>query len=178
MTGSGIRVGDGVAVSFQGDVVILMWKAASRAHRLAWLARELQSRSDLESFVVLQVILTSSSPPDGPANAEARRLLKSISGRMRRIVSVALGDSVWTSIVRAVMRAMVMVIGQSHLAVVTATVPEALGKIHEVRTEKTPSGTALLAACADVAAALHVQLPGLSGVYSAVDASVPPASRR
>jgi hypothetical protein len=179
VTDSGVRVNDGIALSFQGDVALVLWKAASRAHRLVWLRRELDARPDLDSFVVCQLILPTSNPPDGPANAEAKRLLKAVSGRMRRIVSTALGDTMWVSIVRAVMRGMVLVTGQSHVAVIASTVPEALGRVHEVRSEKTPSGTALLAACMELAQSLDVTLPGLSsGLYAAVDPAAAPTSKR
>src|SRR5262245_17122898 len=112
MTSSAIRIGDGVAMSLHGDIIVLLWKSASRQHRILWLGRQISElTAPLDSYVVLQLILPSSNPPDGAASAEVKRLIKSVEGKMRRLVSVPLGDTMWASIVRSVMRAMVVVTG-------------------------------------------------------------------
>jgi hypothetical protein len=157
---SKVEVFDGVAFLSRGDVVLALWKAPARIHRAKWLFdhvdRVIAERPG--GVLAAYFILSSSSPPDGPARAENQRRIQAIGASFRRLLLVPIGDALWTSIVRTVMRGVAIVTGNKNLAVANG-VADALDKLLAARSERTPSRRELEAAVAVLFDALGVGRP-------------------
>jgi len=106
-----VEVFDGVAASWAGDTFITLWNAAGRLHRSRWLydlaEKGLAERSG--SISGMLVLLPTADPPDRATRVENAVRLRRLKPSMRRLVTVALGDSFRVSIARSVLRGMALV---------------------------------------------------------------------
>lgn len=136
-----VRVKDGIAVATAGDVVLVLWDAPSRAPRIRWIfdATEAQIRTIPEGVITLQLIRSTASPPDAEARAENARGLTRVGDRLRRLVTIPLGDDFWTTCVRTIMRGMFVLQGQSGRLVVSARVDMGITELLKAASSRTPS---------------------------------------
>lgn len=142
-----IAAKDGVAYAVRGDVAIALWKDAARVERGRWLFSGIErTAAQLPTFVILQLILPSSTPPDGPMREESVKFVKRLGPRIRRIVTVPLGDALWMNVVRTIMRAMFMLqrsLGTEML--VAADAAAGFKLLREAATPRTPNEEELIA---------------------------------
>ena len=139
-----LEVFDGVALGTQGDAMLTLWKSGSRAHRLNWMFEFSEKFIVTQpSFVIMQVILPSSEPPDGDARKAISRQLEKLRPHMRRLVTVPIGDSFRISIVRSVMRAVALLSGLSGVQVIAADEEIGIRKLLEAASKDTPSAAEL-----------------------------------
>jgi hypothetical protein len=149
---------DGIALVRTGDVLVAVWKLAATRERFDWLTEHLRTMADRwPSFVVLQLIMSSSSPPDAPLRARVRAVMRELDGRMRFLVSVPLGDALWMTIVRTIMRGLTVISGQTGRTSVASTVSQGLDHVAAVAREATPTRDELIDAILAVLAALDVE---------------------
>jgi glycine/D-amino acid oxidase-like deaminating enzyme len=123
-----VQKGDGVAAVELGNTLVLLWRAPATMARWEWQL-ELTERiaaSDPKGVVILNFIAASSTPPDAAMRKRMQAYLKVSGGRIRKLIAVPLGDSIWQSIVRAIIRGVALVSGVSDRQIVVGTVPEAI----------------------------------------------------
>jgi hypothetical protein len=137
----GIQTYDGVALAVRGDTLTTLWKSPARLHRTKWLfdaADELSAHSP-GGLLALMIILPTADPPDGPARAENARRLRALGPSVRRLVTVVVGDDLWQSIVRTMMRAMFLPYGGSRRLVLESTIEDGIARLLESAGPATPS---------------------------------------
>ncbi|MDP2341546.1 MAG: hypothetical protein Q8O67_11330 [Deltaproteobacteria bacterium] len=137
--------GDGISFTELGDVVVLMWSGDARLERArratTQLERVMRERSD--PIIAIQLVRSTSKPPDGPARAEAGHQLALLGSRLRRLITLPLGDAFWMSVVRAVLRAMTLLSRHSAVSAVVGSVDEAVAEVEKVRSPSTPPSAEL-----------------------------------
>jgi hypothetical protein len=153
-----VKTRDGVATVAVGNVLFAMWKAGASVER--WricVVSELEALMQKypEGIIHVQLILPSSSPPNGATRTAVQTDVRRIGPKMRRLVTVAIGDSIWQSVVRTLVRTMLLLSGHAKQQVVAATVGEGLDKVAEVA-PRGPSRAELQA--------------GVDALYAALDA--------
>jgi hypothetical protein len=154
---SGLETHDGIAVRACGDVLVVMWREASRIERIRWLGRCIDERiAANESVVCCQIILASSSPPDAPARREGQALFERTGESIRRLVTVPVGDDLWMSIVRTILRGMAIVSRQPVEQRIASNLRQGLDYVHEVAGPRTPQRHELAATVPQLCAALEV----------------------
>jgi hypothetical protein len=158
--GRDVKVYDGLALTTRGDVVVALWKEPARVHRVRWLFDQVDAfaKDNPEGILAAYFILSSSSPPDGPARAENQRRLQPLTPRIRRFVLVPLGDAMWTAIVRTVLRGVAIVVGMKNHAVARDEA-DAFDQLRAHASPRTPSRAELEAASAALFEALGVPHP-------------------
>lgn len=132
---------DGVGVVMRGNLLLVLYGADARLHRTAWIfdrADEFAARIKAP-FLTLMIIAENAAPPDAPTRAENARRFKRLHGYVRGIVTVALGDTVQTSIVRAVMRAMLLLQGQSSRHSIALAVEDGISLLLNDADSSTPN---------------------------------------
>jgi hypothetical protein len=139
---------DGVAAVSAGDILIVLWQAAARVHRARWVQARVERIAERAptGFVLVQLILPSSNPPDKACRDEASATFKKYRGVMRQMITVPLGDSLWTNIVRAIIRTAVVVTGNAAQHEVASSAADAIARIRARATPDTPSSSELGAA--------------------------------
>jgi hypothetical protein len=132
---------DGIALWSRGDTILIVWQTPARIHRLKWLFEQIDAVAarNLGGIVVLQLVLSTSSPPDGPAREENQVRMRRLGASLRRLVTVPLGDALWMSIVRAIMRGLTLVSGQSKSQFVASSEAEGLDLLMKAAGPSTPS---------------------------------------
>jgi hypothetical protein len=122
---------DGVGVVSRGNLVIVLYAADARLHRTRWTfdrVDETVARCP-EGILCLMVILPGGGPPDAPTRAENSSRFRKIDAALRTMVTVALGDQFRLSIVRAVMRGLILVSRQQGRHLIAVTEQEGLDKL-------------------------------------------------
>jgi hypothetical protein len=130
---------DGVAMAQASETALIVYALPARVDRTRWLfdrLDEMLARDDTR-ICVFMVILPTADPPDAATRAENDRRLRSMFGRLRRIVTVVLGDGFRLNVVRTVMRAMFIVQRQSHLLLVASTLDDGLCQVLRDAPEQT-----------------------------------------
>jgi len=159
-----LELGDGVSACHVGDVVVFLWRDAARSARIDFLDAEVHAAMKVhpDGIIMCQLILPSSTPPDAPAREKSSKLLADPTVKLRRLVTAALGDGLWQSVVRTIIRGMLMMSKQSALLCVVASRDEALTEVQRYASADTPPREALLDAIAALYKSLNVeqQLPG------------------
>jgi hypothetical protein len=151
-----VRTHDGVGVVARGDLLLILYGADARLHRTQWLfdrADELVSRVP-GGVLALMVITAQAGLPDAPTRAENARRLERLGNAMRRLVTVPLGDGVRASLVRAVMRAMLLLQGKSDRLRIAHSEAEGIREILVAATTFTPGATQIRADLADLHGAI------------------------
>ena len=136
-----IEVVDGVATQVAGDTVVVLWSAPASPERWRRLQRHCEQVAHESPFgmVCLDLILSTSAPPDSALRAEIQECIRGLGPKMRRLVVVPLGDSTWLSLVRTLVRAVLLVSGRSKQHTVVSTVAEGIEAVLEVKSPDTPS---------------------------------------
>jgi hypothetical protein len=89
-----------------------------------------------EGIIGLMIVLSTADPPDAATRQENSLRLRQLGRSLRRLVAVPVGDSLWLSIVRTVMRGM-SVVAQAPLHV-GATPAHGIDKLLECASPSTP----------------------------------------
>jgi hypothetical protein len=150
-----VEVGDGVACVAVGDTMVELWKAPASLPRWRWFEAQrdgLLARH--EQLIVFTLILASSSPPDGTVRAAMQDSFRKLGPKMRRMVVVPLGNSVWQSVVRTIVRGVLIVSGAAKQQVVANNVTDGIARVLEVAGPSTPDRRQLRAAADALASAL------------------------
>jgi len=131
---------DGIAVFIQGDLFLIHYGADARVHRTRWLFDRLDEhflrhRGDVLGMMIIPAEVAT---PDAATRAENSVRMKKLMG-MRRLVTVALGDAFKVSIVRTIMRTLVLIQGRAKDHFVVETEAQGIDRLLEARSASTPS---------------------------------------
>lgn len=120
---------------------------------------ETMAASRPAGIACLDLILEGSSPPDAALRRQMQVDFRRLGSKLRRFVVVPIGNSIWLSIVRTIVRGVLLVSGQSQRQRVANSVRQGVDEIRAAATPETPSAEEVLEAIANLSAALGVQLP-------------------
>src|SRR5690349_18574415 len=102
-----------------------MWKSPASVERWRWQQAHLDAaRQSQGSIVCMLLILSSSDPPDAALRRTMQADFKSMGASLRQFVAVPVGDSLWSSVVRALVKTMLMVSGLSKQQSVASSAKE------------------------------------------------------
>jgi|CZKU01.1.fsa_nt_gi serine/threonine protein kinase len=151
---SGVASYDGVASIIRGDTISILWKSPARSLRARWLFDRVERLAAHfpDGYLSLMIILPSSAPPDGQTVVESASRLAKLSPSMRRTVIVIVGDSVWQSIGRGVLRVLLPTL-RSRL-VFANDIEDGIARVVKAPGKHTPS----IAELSDDVRALHTEL--------------------
>jgi hypothetical protein len=150
---------DGVAVVKRGDLIQILYAAPARLHRTRWLFDRIDERTGGMEVLALMVVLSTADPPDAETRAENTSRLRRIGPRLRRLVTVPLGDTFFVSIVRTVMRGLAVIHGNVRTHFVANSVDEGLVRVIQASRPATPSGERIREDLRALYAALGVRAP-------------------
>ncbi|HEU4535131.1 MAG TPA: hypothetical protein VFS00_13480 [Polyangiaceae bacterium] len=141
------RLGDGLATAVVGDVLIAVWQSPATVERWQWLKAQvdaLLTRSP-GGFVCFYIILSSSTPPNAALRTKMQAHFRRLGPELRRLVVVPLGDSLWKSVVRTLVRAIMLVSGRAKQQAVAASIDEGIDRVLDVAGPNTPTRAELRA---------------------------------
>lgn len=142
-----VQVFDGVAFMQRGDVALYVYSSDARLHRTRWAFDRaddcVRTVGQPDGILILFIIPPSAAPPDAATRAENSARFKKIFPSIRRFVSVPLGDALRVSIVKAVMRAMILVQRQVGRHVIASTEAEGITRLLERAGPDTPDRATL-----------------------------------
>ena len=142
-----VETHDGVAVLASGDTILVVYSTHAVLHRTAWLFDRvddiLGEHPGVASWAAMMVVLDTAEPPDAATRDENRRRLRRIGSRVRRLVTVALGDGFRCAIIRGVMRTLAILTGHSKVHLIESSIEGGLRAVDAARSDRTPSMHAL-----------------------------------
>lgn len=135
-----VFVYDGVGMLFRGDTCLAVYQKAARIERTRWLFDVVENYlldhdTDLLAFLI---VLPSADPPDAPTRQENTNRMRKIAPRVRRLVTVPIGNAFKVNVVRAIMRGLNFLLRQSDTHSIADTVEEGLDVLFEVASVRTP----------------------------------------
>ena len=165
-----MKIGDGIAVAAVGDTLVTLWRDPATPERVRWLTERLSELASATpgDMIHFMLILASSSPPGAEARALFQKQITELDKRqkLRKFIAIALGDSVWINIVRAMGRTMLFVIGKSHLLKLLANVDEGLAVFRVEAKATSPSAQEVARLTVQLADALGVKPAEVPGFLS------------
>jgi hypothetical protein len=165
-----IKVGDGIATVAVGDALITLWRLPAAPQRVKWLSDRLTelSRALPGDMIHLMLVLSTSSPPGAEGRALFQKQLAELdrNKKLRKFVVVALGDSFWINIVRAMGRTIVFLAGRSHLLTLVDSLDKGLACVREHHGPGTAPSADLAKAAYQLAHALGVDVTVVPGFTS------------
>jgi len=154
-----IVVSDGIAYAHAGDTVLVVYAAPARLPRTRWLFDRLDEiTARVAPINGLMIVLPSADVPDADTRAENTRRMGRLRGRLRRIVTVVIGDSMRLTLVRTIMRAMFLLQGQSRVQSIVDSVEEGLSLLLSTPTPNMPDRAQLTAALDEIGRQLQLPL--------------------
>jgi hypothetical protein len=161
-----VLVYDGVGMLFRGDTCLVVYQKPARIERTRWLFDVvanylLDHDGDLLAFLI---VLPSADPPDARTRQENNDRMRKLGSRIRRLVTLPIGNAFRVNIVRTVMRGLSMLAGHSDTRSIADTVEEGLDALLEVKSEHTPTASQIRADIADIYQALGEPVPNFPGV--------------
>ena len=169
-------MGDGLASVALGDTLVFLWKEPVTLPRFMWFIQGCATlaRGRPHGMICLDLILPDSQPPTAEVRARMQTEFRSLGPKLRRLVVVPLGDSIWLSVVRTIVRAVLLLSGQSKQHVVAATLEAGIEQVKGVAGPETPSPADLRDAVMNLYLALGVPFLRRSAAEAAAE-NTPPA---
>jgi hypothetical protein len=142
-----VQMNDGVTVVVRGDLITILYGADARLHRTRWLFDRIDEAIAARAGPILahMIVLEKSGPPDGPTRAENATRMKKVGASLRKLVTTPLGDGMQVSIVRTVMRGIVILQGQRSVHLITNTIEEGIARVLESASAETPKRSQIIA---------------------------------
>jgi hypothetical protein len=155
-----VEVRDGVGLVPVGDTLIAFWKAPPTLDRWRFQLNrmEMLAASRPDGIVCVALITEWATPPDAKVRQAMQADYRRMGTKVRRLVVIPLGDSIWLSIVRPIVRGVLLLSGHAQRHRVVATVQEGLDAVQAVAGPTTPSSQQLREAMSALSAVLGVAL--------------------
>ena len=151
-----VVVSDGFAFAHAGDTAVIVYKSAARLKRIRWIFDRIDELAARAAPINgLLIVLESSDLPDAETRAENTRRMMDLRGRLRRVVTVVLGDSMRVSVVRTVMRAMFLLQGISRVQHIVSSVDQGLDTLLSDPTPHMPNRAQIEAALSEISQRLE-----------------------
>jgi hypothetical protein len=170
---AGALVNDGIALIVRGDAMLTLWNAPARLHRSRWVFDQLDVLAAVQpgGVVGMMIILPAADPPDAATRTENFLRLRRLTGRLRRVVTVIIGDELHQTVVRTVLRLLAIPLGSGRL-VVERSIDLGLIRMCEAGGRATPSHAELQEAAAALYTSLELPIP--TSLRARQDASAQP----
>jgi serine/threonine-protein kinase len=157
---------DGLAAVVRGDLMAMVWKSSARAPRTRWafdIIHRLAARQP-RGIVVLMIILPSAAPPDREARIENELGLRRLGSSLRAVSTVVVGDGVFQTLLRSVIRAMMLphVHRISAASTIESTIDEGIARLRMHAGPATPLPAVILDDVRAMFGALDLDPPGWS----------------
>ena len=126
-----VQTHDGVGVVCRGNLALVFYGADARVHRTRWLfdrVDELAARNP-GGIYSLMVVTPNAAPPDAATRAENTKRFGQLDHVLVAMVTVALGDDFKVSIVRTVMRAVILLSRKSGKHMIASTEREGIDRL-------------------------------------------------
>jgi hypothetical protein len=151
-----VEVRDGVGLLQMGDTLIVLWNEPATLARWHFQMKRMTTMiaSRPQGILVLVVILAVNTLPDAAVREDMQATLRRLGARVRMLVAVPLGDSMMLSLMRTLIRGLLVVSGQSHRHRVTTSPSEGLRLLREKASAETPSFENLSKGAEELATAL------------------------
>jgi hypothetical protein len=154
-----VVVSDGIAFAHAGDTALIVYASPARLLRTRWLFDRLDEMTARVAHInILLIVLPSADVPDADTRAENTRRMGRLRGRLRRVITVVIGDSMRLTLVRTIMRAMFLVQGQSRVQSIVNTIDEGMELLLSTPTPNMPERAQLTAALTDISHQLQCPL--------------------
>lgn len=148
----------GMGMVVLGDTLITIWRdqpELSNWHRHAHAINALATASG-EPVLLFHLILPSSTPPGNEARSQMQVDLRRLGDKVKRMIVVPVGGSLWMSLVRPIVRTVLLLSGQAKRHAVADSVEQGILQVRESGGPRTPSERELRAGIATVCNALGV----------------------
>jgi len=158
---SNVEVRDGVALTQLGDTLLVIWREAATLDRWNYQLNRIETMaaSRAAGILCLTLIAGLATPPDAAVRQQMTDDYRRMGTMVRRLVVVPLGDSVWIGVVRALVRAILLLSGHARRQRVAGTVDEGLAQIRAAAGPETPTLRELKAGLVALSSALGLTLP-------------------
>jgi hypothetical protein len=135
-----VLVYDGVGMLFRGDTCLIVYQKDARIERTRWLFDVVENYlldhdTDVLAFMI---VLPSAAPPDAPTRQENTFRMKKIGARVRKLVTLPIGNAFKVQVVRTVMRGLNLILGRSDRESIADTLDEGLDELLRSASERTP----------------------------------------
>lgn len=156
---SQLEIVDGVGYAELGDTMLALWKAPATQARWQEQVKRMSAMAAErpEGIVCMDLILEGSTPPSTVLRQEMQADFRRLGSALRRFIVVPLGDSLWLSVVRTIVRAVLLLSGQSQRQRVVATVRDGLTQVRLAGSRETPGPAELEGAIAELCTALGIK---------------------
>jgi hypothetical protein len=126
---------------FRGDTCLIVYQKAACIERTRWLFDVVENYlflhdTDLLAFLI---VLPSADPPDAATRQENVDRMRKIGPRIRRLVTMPIGNAFKVNLVRVVMRGLNVLLRHSDRRSIADTVDEGLDALLADASEHTPS---------------------------------------
>lgn len=131
----------------RGDVCLVVYQKAARIERTRWLfdiVDTMVAETDRD-FVSVLIVLPSADPPDTATHQENSARLRKLGARVRRLVTIPVGNAFRMSVVRTVMRGLNVILGHTGTRFVEDSLDEGLARLLEAKSAWTPLPSQIIA---------------------------------
>jgi hypothetical protein len=154
-----VHAEDGMAMTSLGDTLITIWR--DQPVLSSWLhhakALETLANESGEPIVLLHLILPSSPPPGSEARHRMQSDLRRLGDKVRRMIVVPIGGSLWMNLVRPIVRTVLLLSGHAKRHSVADSVVEAIRQVRAAGSARTPPERELRAAIGTLCVSLGVE---------------------
>ena len=149
---------EGMAMVVLGDTLITLWR--DQPVLSSWLhhmhaVNELATASG-EPVLLFHLILPTSTPPGSDARTRMQSDLRVLGEKVRRMIVVPVGSSLWMNLVRPIVRTVLLLSGQAKRHSVADSVEQGIVMVRQAGSVRTPRERDLRAAITSLCNALGV----------------------
>jgi len=139
---------DGLAHCSVGDVAVFLWRDPASEARWRWVVQRLEALGSkrAKGALCLYLIMASSTPPGSALRGRMQDDIRDLGDKLRKIIAVPVGDSIWASVVRTLVRGILLLSGNSSKQELADDIPDAIARVRRLATADTPSSEELTAA--------------------------------
>ncbi len=136
-----VLVYDGVGMLFRGDACLIVYQKAARIERTRWLFDVVENYllDNAHSLLAFLIVLPSADPPDAATRQENADRMKKIGPRVRRLVTMPIGNDFKVNLVRAIMRGLNLLVRDSGKRSIADTIDEGIDELLADASAQTPS---------------------------------------
>ena len=156
MSEGSVIPGDGVAAISRGDLLVVVYSAASTVERTRWAFERAEDavKRHPAGIIALMVVLASSRPPDQANRAQLEAGYKRMGSQLRLNITVPEGNPFHRSVVRLVLNTAFMLSGRTASHRVVDNVQEAVRAVRAAASPATPTDEQIMRDLAAVRAVL------------------------
>ena len=148
----------GMAMIVLGDTLITIWR--DQPELSSWLrhthAVNTLATASGEPVILFHLILPTSTPPGNDARTRMQIDLRRMGDKIKRMIVVPVGSSLWMNLVRPIVRTVLLLSGQAKRHSVADSVEQGILQVRQAGGVRTPRERELRAAINSLCSALGV----------------------